>query len=346
MRRKKIYFHIGTPKSGSTTIQRGLFMNTDNLRDAGWLFPKEGRAKISHRNLFFDVTSLPGRNDRYKPSFGGMNELLDAIRAAREQQVIISCEDFSLLPADDITKLKRQLGRFNVQVIVYLRRQDQAILSGWAQVARGMTYQDTFEAFSDNQLAMMADEEIRKKHYCHDYWGLLKKWRAVFGKRHLTVRVLERGQLTKPQLFHDFLAACDIPNVERFKIPPDSNVTPSLKIVEVLRQLGIRLQSASLTLKTQLRISELVTKYGIQNGWDDQKLNLVDRELHEKIMSYYEEGNRKVAREYFNRQELFLEPFQDKPLSSFDLSELPAEEAISMMAYVLSHMLSEGEGDE
>ena len=46
---KTAYIHIGTHKTGSTSIQDFLFKNRTKLRDRGFLYPLSG---ISPKNLF------------------------------------------------------------------------------------------------------------------------------------------------------------------------------------------------------------------------------------------------------------------------------------------------------
>src|SRR5690554_1086866 len=91
---KKLIVHIGTHKTASTFIQKGLSENYEKLLGYGCLYPKSGRiGQGSHHNLQFEITG----DKRFKSERGGWEELRAEIRSSRCDTVLLSCEAFSTL---------------------------------------------------------------------------------------------------------------------------------------------------------------------------------------------------------------------------------------------------------
>ena len=69
----------------------------------------------------------------------------------------------------------------------------------------------------------------------------------------------------------------------------------------------------------------MIKKFGVEKGWNNEKWNFLTREIYDKIMSRYEESNRKLAMEYFHRDQLFFEPFEEKNVIRPIVDFAPAE---------------------
>lgn len=70
-------------------------------------------------------------------------------------------------------------------------------------------------------------------------------------------------------------------------------------------------------------------------------MGVIDRNLYDRITQYYEESNRRVAREFFNRDELFFEPYTDRYLTQFSIKDFPPEELLDIMTFITNRLLTE-----
>ena len=127
----KLYLHIGTHKTGTTSIQKFLARNRNKLLDLGYLYPLSGRVKalsIAHHKLSWGVM----RAKRFRRVTGRWEELGQEwkklhkeIANEKKENVIISAEDFSNLNANTISALQKRLSRYDTKIVIYLRRQDE-----------------------------------------------------------------------------------------------------------------------------------------------------------------------------------------------------------------------------
>ncbi len=118
---KYVYFHIGPPKTGSTSIQRALKENQKKIKK--FYIPKTGITTvdlINHANLAFDILG----DTRFEKKFGDVNDLVTEIKDI-DQNILISSEDLFFLLIDKekknlFEKKINNLG-FKIKYICYLR---------------------------------------------------------------------------------------------------------------------------------------------------------------------------------------------------------------------------------
>ena len=90
---RKCFLHIGTHKTGSTSIQRTLTICPDNLERHGFFYPYRGRGAdfVAHHNIAWEIIG----DARYDSRHGTIGALLREIGRS-DQNVILSSEDFSI----------------------------------------------------------------------------------------------------------------------------------------------------------------------------------------------------------------------------------------------------------
>lgn len=322
---KTIYLHIGFHKTATTTIQRGLYINKNLLARMGWYYPESGLIwNLAHHNISFELYDDP----RFIPAKGGFADLQKEISSCVQENVIISSEDFCFRQEPEIKKLYNRLGELgeNIVVIVYIRRQDQWLYSEWSEFTKYPTNTKPFESFI---------ETVGRG----DFYQHLKPWAALFGKKNIRVRVLEKSQM-EGHVFHDFLHTCDIEELPELSFPEQSNISPNYKTLELIRQFGERYGRAYVPFETDFsfQVGKLIQDYAAKNGWDKARSTVIDRDLHEKIMKRFEESNRMLAKEYLGKDQLFEEPFEDADISKFNFSDMDPGEVLDIMVYVLNEL--------
>jgi hypothetical protein len=129
---RKCLVHIGTHKTGTTSLQAVLSSRHDELQQHGFLYPRAGRGPMdAHHNISMEVSG----GARFRPEFGTIGDLLNEIDSTRND-IVISSEDLCVTafqPAfkDLVARLRRS--GLAVCFVVYLRNQIDYLRSAYFQ---------------------------------------------------------------------------------------------------------------------------------------------------------------------------------------------------------------------
>ncbi len=193
---RTIHLHVGFPKTGTSAIQACLRANQVRLAKCGYYYPRTGLTKLSgHAHLFYAIRRKQ-LNDPY------LDRLFDTLREELSQtrcrDIIISSEYFFSLDRAEIAELLEQFADFKVRMIVYLRRIDERLESGYVQVVR-----DSEQRFSRNIWDYY--DYLQKHPQRVDYRFFCDQWCDLLGRENLTVRAFDR-RVIKNSIVEDFLA--------------------------------------------------------------------------------------------------------------------------------------------
>lgn len=199
----KLILHIGAPKCGSSTIQSFLSKNRDQLRSAGYLVPDEElgiHGEVSGHHVWF----LHGfRSDTAAGKAEVRQRLLklkSKLRGEGEQGIIISAENLS--DSFGLHHLFVDLTEdFDFRIIVYIRRQDDFLLSSWQQW--NVKKAKDFWAW-----LLRAIGGQRRG----DWYHALEPWIRTFGAQVIIVRRFGRQYFHDGDLLSDFCASCGLPS--------------------------------------------------------------------------------------------------------------------------------------
>ena len=207
--------HIGTEKTGTTSIQRFLALNRRWLGERGFAFPRASGQWNSH--LLALYARGPGRGDDMHLRLGlesvekrtaFATEFADcftrelAALPAHVHTVLLSSEHLhSRVVAREsiesvLALLRPHCARF--KVLVYLRRQDRVATSLYSTAMKaGLT--------RDRILPEIGDSSSY-----YNYERLIARWAEVFGADAIVPRLLARDRLAQGDLLADFAAACGL----------------------------------------------------------------------------------------------------------------------------------------
>jgi hypothetical protein len=224
-----VILHIGTEKTGTTSLQRFLLANKNFLLRNRILFPgwEAGQHKIALRASEFYGTSAPLGNFDFQAYRDALDkELSDHPRTT----VLLSSEFFhSRISTTErmsvLCDLLRELDLKVGKIFVYFR--DQASL---AQAA----YSEMVKA---GRKSIINVTEVCSNYY-FDHQRIAELWARQFGKPALTIQSYNRH---KNGLIRHFCNAIGV-NVDKSGIiwPTDSNQTASPILVEFLRKSNCR----------------------------------------------------------------------------------------------------------
>ena len=293
--------HIGMGKTGTSSIQSLLRRNRRRLREAGTLlYPRTpGRARHARLSLSVRPTERLGNlpawrrlghpdPEQFREDF--RRRLIVEVEESGLSRVLFSDEGLYGLQDQSLSELAGLLARIgrNVRVVVYLRRQDDHVVSHYQQVVKvGETRRLT--------------ERIQQTDYSntHDYYARLRSWTRLTDAGLLVVRRFEPEKFVEGSLYQDFFEAAAIPvradeltQVRARNESLDAESVEFLRIVNLLRQEH-HPATAALPRRNDPMVRRLAD---VSTG---PVLTAPDAQLDE-VMSRWAASNQAVARELIN----------------------------------------------
>ena len=182
--RRTAFIHVGTHKTGTTSIQSLLALNDAAFYDAGVFVPQTGRIvshSAGHHNIAWELTG-DRQFDRRVGTFASLLREVDGRGAA---SVCVTSEEFEFahLNADALYRLRdgfRSIG-YQTTIIVYLRPQADYLESLYAEIARAWNVDFTTFLDAIATTGMYGCSQF-------DYGRLVGAFAAVFGREQVLVR--------------------------------------------------------------------------------------------------------------------------------------------------------------
>ncbi len=218
---KTVYLHIGTHKTGTTTLQHFLSRASTALKDQGVLYPEAGRSSrlpYAHYNLAWAVRKMRGVT-----STNAWSEVLSEIEDWDGEGAVLSSEDFWPCTSEEIQEITRFLADQRVEVILYVRNPVDYILS---------CYKQHLLSAGHKSLEVYMAESVDRV----DYLSAATSWKSDPGVDALHIRPFDKVKGTKFGLERDFIdrVGLDFEPLRRFG-GPSVNVSPADDVLQVVR---------------------------------------------------------------------------------------------------------------
>jgi hypothetical protein len=306
--------HIGTEKTGTTTIQQVLFKNRKALQAEGIHFlqcagKKNNRALPAYcvnnpRDDFFRRHRL--RTPEARAAFRhGLRVKLHAELGALGEEVhtvIMSSEQLSsrLLSVKEVRRFYALVApQFsNIKILCWLREQCDMATSSYSTLLRSGGTQ----SFADH-IKNCTPDELK-----YDYRALLDRWACVFGSDCLDVRVFSKRAFVDGDLICDFFAriAPGLINVIDRDVP---NQNTSINAVG---------QRILLAVNRFLQKSRAVNRMGRRNAVRRRAVKMLESRFsgkgltpssadYRRIYESFYESNRQVRKKYVGGDDALFE---------------------------------------
>lgn len=324
--------HIGTEKTGTTSIQSYLYSNKKTLAAGGYIYPKAAGDQNHIKLAVYGAED--GRVDDLRRSLNISNladlksfrlhfaqKLQAEIQSSPNCTFIFSNEHCHsrLTESTEIARLHGLLAPLfdSMLVVVYLRRQDELAVSKYSTVLKeGGTKKDIIDP-------LMASDPY------YDYSALLSRWAGVFGKDNLSVNLFEKGSLCGDSILEDFCKKTGVPLLDRSDNRKNESLTPQYQ--EFLRKMNEKLP----TNVARTGLGETLTRVGGGKG------RLPSRKDSQHFYELFQESNEKVRAAFFpERATLFSEDFSHYPEEE-TLCELGLEDVLAITARMCLDQLEE-----
>ncbi len=326
----KIYLHIGTEKTGTTSIQSFLAGNRDELLKHKIMYSKvlgdpnnirlsialQDTDKIDDSRIHSKVTTEENILD-FRKDLG--NKLKEEIQKENPEILIISSEHLSsrMNRQAEIDRLKLFLNEFSddITVIVYLRRQDKFFESLYSTaIKKGHVMDFTFP---------VVGQERQDFHYNK----MLTLWENTFGLENIRVNIFDKSKLFQEDVVSDFVHTLKLPIKYEKEKEKKENLSFGRKKLSFLKEFNSFVPEIIKHRVNPVRgnIEKLLEKIDI----NDLPVKMSDIEKS-KFSERFEAENKEICKRYFNSENLFeIISFDNKEKVDIHISSSEAIEIIS-----------------
>ena len=315
---KECLLHIGTEKTGTTTLQSFLGANRAKLAKHGFFVPASlspYQAVANHQrlttfslresNLGDDLRRAAGlsssedvQSHRAKVRADFIAELSQEKPSA--ERLLLSNEHCHsrLVFLDEVETLRDFIMEFaeKVIVVVYLRPQHQLAISLYNQALRAGYYDiGILPSFSTTERRW-----VERRYF--DYWDLLSRWSAVFGRANIRPNIFEVNRLVNRSIIDDFLKVLDLSD-ETLIRPTDRNKSLSAGAQPAMNALNRYARSGRMSITPRLRARAIALLEALSN---DEGV-LPSRSEVTAFYRQFAEGNELVRKNYYPDQAALFE---------------------------------------
>ena len=310
-----LYLHIGNHRTATTSIQAFMLANWDTLLARGILHPM----RIGRHFALFNAI-FAGRRS--------VNDVAQDLLARSKKHpqevhsIILSDEDVCM--RTDLSPLGEFTQYFDVKVVFALRRQDLWLESWFLQNIKWQWNKSLAHCTLTEFLARQ--DEF---HWAY-YNRMLGRCDQVFGPEYVLPYVYEKAQMPGGPVTA-FCNRIGITDMTGLTPAPHVNSSYSPSVAEFVRMLP--LDEAPDKYRSRLESAIKQVDQTLAHSPGDHSTLLMDHATRMEIMARHAPGNAAVARRYFGRDDLFLEPLPapDAPLAQM---VLPQDSTELMRAYV------------
>lgn len=287
----KLYIHIGAGKCGSTAIQHFLWRNAAKLAEMGVLIPSTDLTvdgnEFGNQIWFFQHLLKKEPQD-------GRDIVCKRLKALREHMdrsglhtMVISAENLSN-PIGFETLLAGCDDLFDVNIVLYIRRQDDFLLSAWQQW--GVKISGSFDAW------LLEDTYLKGRCLWADWNSYLQPWEKMFGREKIVLRRFAREKLIGGEVVNDFFTSCGLLSDDLEIGRPEAN--PSFN--DSITRLAYDARDLFTGMHDN-RLYEMFQQFGGSSVYKNHKgSSLISLEKRLEILETYEEGNARLKRDYFS----------------------------------------------
>lgn len=212
-----IYLHIGTQKTGSSTLQHFMRLNREALADRGYNFVQAVREWSDHNKVARELRGGASELPR-------LTAVIEEIRASDAPHHIISAEElFHVRAAQRLgLHLPPDLAE-QVRIVGYLRRPDDLMEALYKQRIKSAEIEPDPVAY------------LKRAGFEYRYRPVLDAYADVFGREHMSIRPYSRALLKNSDIIDDFFATIGL--AELGDLPremPQDNPTFSASVSQLM----------------------------------------------------------------------------------------------------------------
>lgn len=318
---KTLYIHIGTSKTGTTTIQTYCGINREQLKSKGVLFPimpyhydritKNRNGHFLYANIYENGVRNKEKEEQVLKQ--ELDYIVDCFKDY--DNVLLSEESIWWATATRRKGLWKYLqehskqNNYQVKIIVYLRRQDQFMMSRYNQIIKtdtGGGTQRFYEYFKD----------MNGKYKCvMNYRQRLDYMAKFFPKENIVVKRFDRSYFYNGDLNADFLHILGVEIDDTFaELPKDENLGISVQSGELKRVLN---RLGTMTFAENQKLLQMLNE--CEELLPKREVSIMTTEHIEKFMKKFIDDNESIAVDYIgDGKPMFDYNYKKKPVWSYE----------------------------
>lgn len=318
---KTLYLHIGTSKTGTTTIQTYCGINREQLKSKGVLFPimpyhYDRITENRNGHFLYAMIYENGVRNKEKEKQVLKQELDYIVDCFKDyDNVLLSEESIWWATATRRKGLWKYLqehsqqNNYQVKIIVYLRRQDQFMMSRYNQIIKtdtGGGTQRFYEYFKD----------MNGKYKCvMNYRQRLDYMAKFFPKENIVVKRFDRSYFYNGDLNADFLHILGVEIDDTFaELSKDENLGISVQSGELKRVLN---RLGTMTFAENQKLLQMLNECEVL--LPKREVSIMTTEHIEKFMKKFIDDNESIAVDYIgDGKPMFNYDYKQKPVWSYE----------------------------
>lgn len=304
--------HIGTEKTGSTTLQHFLSLNRSKLLKKGIAYtntlgktanngicllsyPLDKRDHLTEELEIISDADFRQKQEKLKKKF--KEEIKNIVQRKGVEKLIISSEliQSRLTTEADVQQLKRilvdELGFDKIKVVVYLR---DPVLTAQSLFSTAIKFGHSWE-----RPPFPNDEYFGN--IC-DHKATIERFGEVFGNDSLAIRLFQKEDLVGNSIITDFFHVLQEPILPNYIIPENSNSSLSYTAVSLLSEIN-KHWPRKLGNCPNFKRTDLIKFLGKHSSTKYK----ISTELQREYDQYFNSSNEWVREKYFpQRESLFI----------------------------------------
>jgi hypothetical protein len=313
-----LYLHIGTEKTGTTSIQHFLYENIEKLKEKKIYlsqsidFPNNQslveifRGKLL-QNKYYIKNKIYNENER-KIFFQELNEKIKnefKEASVKFDKMIVTSEHFHsvLRNIDQIKSLKNFLNKFfkKIKIICYFREQSEVAVSWYSTTVKGGSTQKLNK--------YLITHNVDPKNHYFNYYEFLKKWSDIFGKENIVPIIFNFKNKNNSELIKSFLDQIDsqliISEFKKFNLRKNLRIHPQCLNYMLLNNLA---NPRLIENNTMINLKRLKLQKIINEASKGLKECDQDYELKIKLYEKFYNVNVEFFSYFFSKKENLFDP--------------------------------------
>lgn len=352
---RRCILHIGTEKTGTTSLQKFLGTNRNLLLQKGYFVPASLSpypVLANHESLTITALDPAKLSDDLRVTAGiktteDVKELRvrveenltrEIVTLSRQSEnsptLLLSNEHCHsrLVTREEVHYLRQFLDRFadETRIIVYLRPQHELAISQYSTLIKtGFHDIDVLPDFTGSRGVIRG---FGKQYF--EYDKLLERWAGEFGRDKITVRLYSKEHFEGNDVIQDFMSVIGC-STDGLQVPANENVSLSAEHLTVVNAINRYVASQTGLATPRLQRHRLITAFEAMSSGSGGSSNTVKREDAFRFYHTYDDCNERVRRDYFPNAELLFRP----DFNAFPVDDPPKTNEIDAAVRVILYLL-------